>query len=85
MASTEFPLDTDKYYLVDGLQRYYAVKELNDDQYEQWYAYKLEGTEDTVDEIQEICFNRLVLNNTVTPMTFVDKCNMIVKFSSRQK
>jgi hypothetical protein len=79
--SAEVLLDVTNLYLIDGLQRYFAVTELQDERYNKWLA--LTVTSDTLEDIQLTSWKSVVINNTTTPMTFVDKCNLIVKYASR--
>lgn len=76
-------LDAKKLYLVDGLQRYYAAQETGN-RFVNWNAVKLPDRYCTITDLQVYCYQHMILNTTVTPLTFVDKCNMIVNFCQQQ-
>lgn len=81
MKDSTLDLDDHQLYLIDGMQRYYAAQELNLHKYNMWWTRKLEQNY-SIEDVQIVSWQCLVLSNTVTPMTFVDKCNIIVKFMS---
>jgi 5'-3' exonuclease len=83
--STEVVLNINTVYLVDGLQRYYAVQQLNKTEFTNWPARRLIDENETVEGIQKICYQLMALQDNTTPLTFVDRCNLIVKYSANPK
>lgn len=65
VKESKFQLNVDTLYLIDGLQRYYAVKELGIKEYEsKWSAFILTKEKDTVEDIQLVALDCLARNST---------------------